>query len=54
MLKISDLKKSTQHTIERIAKASNMKAETVLRIMLNPNYGKMVTTHLNYGLDRRK
>lgn len=54
MIKLTDLKKSTQATIAKIAKASNLSPEKVLRIMLKPSCGDMVTTHLNYGLESNR
>ena len=49
MLKLSQLKKSTQETIAKIAKASNMTAEKVLKVMCRPTSANGVTTHLNFG-----
>lgn len=50
MPKLDQLKKSTQKTIRKIAKASNMTPEKVLRVMLSPSRGNKVTTHLCYGV----
>ena len=51
MPKLTQLKQSTQRTIRRIAKASNLSPEKVLKVMLSPNSGRKVTTHLNYGVE---
>ena len=51
MPKLEQLKKSTQRTIRKIARASNMPPEKVLRAMLTPSRADKVTSHLNYGLD---
>lgn len=51
MLKLTDLKKSTQRTIQKIARASKLSPEKVLRIMLRSSCGNKVTTHLNYGVN---
>ena len=50
MPKLKQLKPSTQRTIAKIAKASNMTPEKVLRVMLRPTNANGVTTHLDYGL----
>ena len=50
MPKLKNLKPSTRRTIARIAKASNMSPEKVLRVMLRPTNASGVTTHLNYGV----
>ena len=50
MPKLKDLKKSSQRTIRKIAEASKIPPEKVLRIMLKPLRANGVTTHLNYGL----
>jgi hypothetical protein len=51
MPKLTDLKKSSQRTINKIARASKLSPEKVLRIMLKPSCGPKVTTHLNYGVN---
>lgn len=45
-MKLSQLKKSTQLFIKRVAKASGMSPEKVLRTMQKPSCGKGVTSHL--------
>ena len=50
MPKLEQLKKSTQRTIRRIARASKLTPEKVLRAMLAPSRRHGVTTHLNYGI----
>lgn len=50
MLKLEDLKRSTQRTIRKIARASGMTPQKVLRIMLKTSCKDKVTTHLNYGV----
>lgn len=50
MPKLDQLKKSTQRTIRRIARASKLTPEKVLRTMLAPSRRHGVTTHLNYGV----
>lgn len=50
MPKLEQLKKSTRDTIKKIAKASNLSAEKVLKVMLRPTSTHGVTTHLNYGV----
>ena len=50
MPKLSQLKKSSQRTIRRIAKASGITPEEVLRRMLKPTSADGVTTHLDYGV----
>lgn len=50
MPKLKDLKKSTQRTIRKIAEASKISPEKVLRSMLKPSCSRGVTTHLNYGV----
>ena len=50
MPKMNQLSKKTQATILRIAAASNMTPERVIRAMLSPSRGGKVTTHLDYGI----
>lgn len=50
MPKLEQLKKSTQKTIRKIAKASKMTPEKVLRVMLTSSRTNKVTTHLCYGV----
>lgn len=50
MPKLEQLKKSTQKTIRKIAKASKMTTEKVLRVMLASSRSHKVTTHLCYGV----
>ena len=50
MPKLSELKPSTRKTIKRIAKASGLTPEKVLRVMLKPTNAHGVTTHLTYGV----
>lgn len=50
MPKLKELKPSTRRTIARIAKASGITPEKVLRIMLRPTNANGVTTHLRYGV----
>ncbi len=50
MPRLNQLKKSSQRTIRRIAKASGISPEKVLRLMLRPSSADEVTTHLNYGI----
>ena len=47
---LKQLKPETRETIEKIAKASNLTPEQVLRVMLKPTNSRGVTTHLNYGV----
>lgn len=50
MPKLSQLKKSSQRTIRRIAKTSGITPEEVLRRMLKPSSAAWVTAHLDYGI----
>ena len=50
MPKLNELKVSTQRTIAKIAKASGLTPEKVLRVMLRPTNARGVTTHLSYGI----
>ena len=49
-MKLTDLKVATQRTINKIAKASRLTPEEVLRRMLRPSNADVVTSHLDYGI----
>lgn len=50
MPKLNELKSQTRRTIAKIAKASGLTPEKVLRVMLKPTNANGVTTHLSYGV----
>lgn len=52
MPKLTQLKKSSQRTIRKIAKTSGITPEEVLRRMLKPSSADGVTTHLDYGISQ--
>ena len=49
-MKLTDLKIATQRTINKIAKASRLTPEEVLRRMMRPSNADVVTSHLDYGI----
>ncbi len=49
-MNLNDLKKSTQRTIRKIAKASGISPDEALRKMLKPTSADWVTSHLDYGI----
>lgn len=49
-MKLTDLKVATQRTIKKIAKASRITPEEVLRRMLRPSNADKVSSHLDYGI----
>lgn len=49
-MKLSQFSQQSQAVIRRIAKASNMSPEKVLRVIEKSSNAQKVNIHLNYGL----